>query len=435
MRVNERIRNISFWSLDFITGSSVRRHYRDIKNLIEGSVSQKFSEKQKQYLDSLLKHSVDTSEYYRNINPSNLQNFPVTNKEIVRSSYDNIQSIKYKHKKKVSVSTSGSTGASFTVYQDLNKKARNTADIIYFSELCGFHIGYKLFYLRFWSMFKKKNELESFLQNITPIDVFALSQNSIKDLIDILKSDASNKGMLGYASSFDKICKYLDSIDSKPIDCNLKSVIGMSERLDPLTKLSMKKYFDVDMVSRYSNAENGMIAQQPIGKEYFQINWASYYVEILSFSSDNSVEPGELGRIVITDLFNYNTPMIRYDTGDIGIMDYVEEKGISKPVLTKIEGRKMDMIRSTSGEILSTSILLVINKYKEVKERQIIQKTNKEYVFRLKVLNDTLESENQFIEEFKEYLGEDAIIKLEYVPEIPLLKSGKQQAIVNEVMV
>ncbi|MBQ4802010.1 phenylacetate--CoA ligase family protein [Aquimarina sp. MMG015] len=432
MRVNEKIRNISFWIVDFVSGGKIRRHYLDIKDSIENPSKKPIIDKQSKFLQDVLNHAVTSTVFYKDIIPENLENFPVVNKEIVRSSYQKIQSQKHKNSKKIGVSTSGSTGASFTVYQDINKKARNTADIIYFSELCGFNIGYKLFYLRFWNMFKKKNKLASFFQNITPIDVFDLSSDSIKDLVNVLKNDKSNKGMLGYASSFDKICKYLDTINSTPIHCKLRSVIGMSERLDPLTKKSMKKYFDVDMVSRYSNAENGMIAQQPSQKEYFIINWASYYVEILDFNNDTRVTPGTLGRIVITDLFNYDTPMIRYDTGDIGIMNYIEDQKVTRSVLTKVEGRKMDMIRSTSGEILSTSILLVINKYKEVKQRQIIQKTADQYLIKLKTENNVFEKENEFIKEFKEYLGEDALIKLEYVSEIPLLNSGKQRAIVNE---
>ncbi|SEK53172.1 phenylacetate-CoA ligase [Aquimarina amphilecti] len=431
MRVNEKIRNISFWIVDFVSGGKVKRHYLDIKNIIENPLDDTVLNKRSEFLKDILEHAVTSTIFYKDINPESLLNFPVVNKEIVRSSYPKIQSQKHKDRKKIGVSTSGSTGASFTVYQDLNKKARNTADIIYFSEVCGFNIGYKLFYLRFWSMFKKKNKFASFFQNITAIDVFDLSPDSVKDLVNVLKKDKSNKGMLGYASSFDKICKYLESINSEPINCKLKSAIGMSERLDPLTKRLMKKYFDVDMVSRYSNAENGMIAQQPNQKEYFIINWASYFVEILDFNSDTRVEPGVLGRIVITDLFNFDTPMIRYDTGDIGVMNY-EEDDITKPVLTKVEGRKMDMIRSTSGEILSTSILLVINKYKEVKQRQIIQKTANQYLIKLKIENDVFEKEIEFVEEFKEYLGEDAMVKLEYVSEIPLLNSGKQRAIINE---
>ncbi|WP_299311827.1 CoF synthetase [uncultured Aquimarina sp.] len=433
MRIGEKLRNISFWFIDYCRGANIRKHYKDIEHLIEYPQSETSVSKRKDHLRQLLVHASGTTSFYENCGSSDLQDFPIINKEIVKYSYQEFLSEIYKNKKYVSVSTSGSTGTSFTVFQDHNKKQRNTADIIYFSKLAGYELGHKLFYLRFWNMFKKKNKLESFIQNVRPINVFDLSENSVKDLIKILKNDTSNKGMLGYASSFDKICNYLDSINSEPIDCKLRSVIGMSERLDPSTKLSMKKYFGVDMISRYSNAENGMIAQQPVGKDYFEINWASYYVEILGFTSNDNVKLGELGRIVITDLFNYYTPMIRYDTGDIGIMNDIKEDVVSKLVLTKVEGRKMDMIYSTSGEILSTSILLVINKYKEITQRQIIQKTKNKYLFKLKIENHTFGKEKEFIDEFRGYLGEEAIIKLEYVDEIPLLASGKQRAIINEV--
>ncbi|WP_298316356.1 CoF synthetase [uncultured Aquimarina sp.] len=433
MRLGEKLRNISFWLIDFCTGRDIRKHYKDIEDIIERPHNKKSISKQEHYLRQLLVHASSTTSFYKSYEPSDFHNFPIINKEIVKNSYQEFLSETYKHKKHFSVSTSGSTGTSFTMLQDYNKKKRNTADIIYFSELAGYQLGHKLFYLRFWDMFKKKNKLASFLQNITPINVFDLSDNTIKNLIEILKNDTSNKAMLGYASSFDKICNYLDSIKAEPINCNLRSVIGMSERLDPSTKLSMKKYFGVDMISRYSNAENGMIAQQPIGEEYFEINWASYYVEILDFTSNNRMEYGELGRIVITDLFNYHTPMIRYDTGDLGIMDEIKENGKTRYVFSRVEGRKMDSIRSTSGEILSTSILLVINKYKEIRQRQIIQKTKNEYLFKLKIENHTFGEEKEFIEEFRGYFGHDAIIKLEYVDEIPLLASGKQRAIVNEV--
>lgn len=433
MRIGEKLRQSIFWSLDFIKGGKVKKHYNDIKKNIEFFENSIFSTNRRDYLQKIMEHASNSAPFYNNVSPSNIQNFPIINKEIIRGSYSKFQSYKYKDKKKVSVSTSGSTGASFTVFQDLNKKARNTADIIYFSELAGYKIGYELYYLRFWNMFKGKNKILNWIQNIVPIDVFNLSPDSIKILIDQIKKGHGNKSMLGYASTFGKVCNYLDSISSGTLDCRLRSAIGISERLNPSTKKSVKKYFNVDMVSRYSNAENGMIAQQPKCKEYFEINWASYYVEILNLNNNELAKPGELGRIVITDLFNYYMPILRYDTGDVGIMTDLTHNNKTRKVLEKIEGRKMDMIRNTSGEILSTSILLLINNYKEITQRQIIQKTKTEYLFKLVVKNRPFKGEAEFTNEFKSYLGEDATITLNFVDTIPLLPSGKQQSIINEV--
>jgi len=433
MRVSELIRKIIFWVVDFMNGGNIYYHYKDIKYIAECDDDLVKKEKIKKYLYNLLTHATTTTAFYNNLDSTNIKMFPVVNKEIIRSSYQKFESKAFTNKKRIAVSTSGSTGASFMVYQDLNKKRRNTADIIYFSEITGYKIGYKLFYLRFWNMFKSRNKIHSIFQNIIPIDVFDLSSETIKNLIDYMSKNNSNKGMLGYASSFGKICDYLDTIKSDKIDCNIKSAIGISERLDSTTKVSMKKYFDIDIVSRYSNAENGMLAQQPIDQEYFEINEASYFIEILSLTNDREVAQGELGRIVITDLFNYNTPMIRYDTGDMGVIDTIIKNKKSKRVLVKVEGRKMDMIHTTDGEILSTSILLVINKYKEIKQRQIIQQTKKEYLFKLKIESNTFEKENEFIDEFRGYFGDDSIISIEYVDHIPLLASGKHRAIINNV--
>src|SRR5690606_7067982 len=148
--------------------------------------------------------------------------------------------------------------------------------------------------------------------------------------------------------------------------------IAISEGLTPYTKDTLKTYFNVDTVSRYSNVENGIIAQQFLGTtSYFVINTASYHVEILDFDKDIPLHHGEKGRIVITDLFNYCMPMIRYDTGDVGTMMHID----GKLVLTSVEGRKIDAITNTKGEIISNNILLLINNYHELNQCQLIQKT------------------------------------------------------------
>lgn len=427
------IRRYLFWLLDTLKGNKIKNHIKDIQYILEHPNEKDVLKKVSLYKQNLLNHAVKTTDYYKKILPTDISNFPVVSKEMIRSNYQQFESSLYKTKKSFAVHTSGSTGASFTVYQDLNKKNRGTADIIYFSKLAGYRIGYRLYYLRFWSMFKSNNKWQYILQNVVPVDVFDLNEKSIKQLLNDLKKDRTNKGMLGYASSFRKICNYLDTVEESYLSTKVQSAIGMSERLDPVVKEKMLQYFGVQMVSRYSNTENGLLAQQPLGKNSFVVNIASYFIEILDIEEDSVLENGNIGRIVVTDLFNYHTPIIRYDTGDLGILEFEQIEGENRQVLNRVEGRKNDMIKNTSGELLSTSILLVVNKYKQIKQRQIIQKTETHYHFNLKIADKIFEAEKDFRKEFKEYFGQDARITISYVDVIPLLASGKQQAIVNEV--
>ncbi len=425
------LRHKAFWFMDAITGAKKRKHYDEIKFIIDNPTSLEAIESKKAHLYKILKHAVETVGYYKeNESYKTLEDFPIVNKNIIRSSFEDFQSKKYLELPKSIVSTSGSTGTPFKVYQDNRKKIRNIADNIVFSEKVGFKIGYRLTYFRLWNAFEKKGILTRWIQNIVPIDVFDLKKKTVMDTIisNLTKSTSSNS-WLGYASAYQEICKYLDQKKALPIANNLKSIIAISEKLNDYTKQAIYTYFGIKVISRYSNVENGIIAQQFLGEqEYFEINEASYVVEVLEFDSDKKVKDGESGRIVITDLFNYAMPMIRYDTGDVGVIGNKD----SKVILTNITGRKIDLIYDTTGEIISVNLVLIVNKYPELKQAQLIQKSSKGYHFKLNAEKEFIRQE-EFLNEFKKYLGKDAKITVEYVDEIPLLASGKRRVMVNEM--
>ena len=76
---------------------------------------------------------------------------------------------------------------------------------------------------------------------------------------------------------------------------------------------------------------------------------------------------------------------------------------------------------------------MLASKYQELKQCQLIQKAHGTYGFKLNTEKAFLREE-EFIAEFKEYLGKDANISIEYVDEIPLLASGKRRVMVNEMI-
>ncbi|MFD1162247.1 CoF synthetase [Hwangdonia seohaensis] len=419
-----------FNALDAFNGNKKRQQFNDVKTIIENTSLNGIHNKTIQYLSEILNHACNTTPFYTKYTGiEQLEDFPVIDKNIIKANFKTFESALYKNLKKTTVKTSGSTGTPFKVYQNINKINRNVADNLYFSQKAGYTIGNKLYYFRMWDAFGKKCFLAKWAQNIEPIDVFDLNDTYLKKFIAKLKKNKSAKSWIGYASAFDQVCKYLNNIKAKPINCNLKSVIAISESLSPSTKKSLKKYFNVDTVSRYSNVENGIIAQQLPNTSYFVINSASYYVEILTLNSNRPVKLGEKGRIVITDLFNYCMPMIRYDTGDIGCIDHAD----GKLVLKQIEGRKIDVITNTKGEIISNNLLLLINKYHELNQCQLIQKTRNKYIFKINI-DGEFKNEKKFVDEFKSYLGNNAIIEIHYVNEIPLLASGKRRVMVNETI-
>lgn len=328
--------------------------------------------------------------------------------------------------------TSGSTGTPFVTYQDANKKHRNAADTIFFADLAGFKIGERLYYFKIWSDLNKKSGLLQWQQNIYPVDVLHLNDNIISRWIKNLSQARSPKHILGYSSALEKIARFLDREDLMMQDVGMSSVISMSEALNDYTKNALATRFGIMPCSRYSNIENGIIAQQtPKSGKTFLVNTSSYIVEIFDLEKDVPAKPGTLGRIVVTDLFNYAMPLIRYDTGDLGSMPLLKDGKADFTRLKTIEGRQLDVLFNTKGEIISSYIIYKnMWKYTEIDQYQLIQEDAKRYRFKINA-SQKFNREQELKEEFIGYLGGDAVFEIEKVDEIPLLASGKRRKVVN----
>jgi phenylacetate-CoA ligase len=425
--MSSRIRKGFFWVQDFLKGNPVGNDITDIRRTIEnGNLPQKS-------LDKLLLHACATAVFYRDCLPARLESFPIINKILIREKFDEFISTKFSSKELIPVVTSGSTGTPFKVFHHARKKIRNNADTIYFASLAGFEPGHRLAYLKIWAKEKMASTFQYWVRNMIPVDVIHLNDTQIEKLIRSMENDRSTFGILGYVSALELVCQYLDRSGKTHVNTKVSSILTMSESLNDYVRMSMEKYFKCKVFSRYSNLENGIIAQQVPGSDRrFLINSASYFVEVLKMNEDVPVSRGEAGRIIVTDLFNFAMPLVRYDTGDIGIISESDE--IGRIYFEAIEGRKLDMLFDTHGNIVSSYIMYKnMWKYNDIKQYQLIQKDKRKYV--LKVNADAgFNREKQLKEEFCSYLGQDADFNIEYVNGIPLLDSGKRRKLVNEMI-
>lgn len=376
-------------------------------------------------LEHILLWASENVEFYKNRNLNKLTDFPVVNKSIIKENEALFISKKYNKADLHKTRTSGSEGIPFVAYQDEGKKLRNLADTIVFSEMAGYEIGTKLYYLRAWTDFNRKTKLASFLQNFVLVDSVKLSDENIKNFLNKLEKDKKRKSILAYASSLVAICKCITKKNIR-VSSKIDAIISGSEYLPEDVKQTLKVLFKTNVVSRYSNCENGMLAQQTIDGDDFIINTASYHIEILDVNTDEPVRDGEMGRIVVTDLYNHAMPFIRYDTGDIGV-----KRG---NVLEKVFGRNVDFLTATSGELISPyAVVNFMQGCSDIKQFQLVQEGKSIYVMKLVYNGDEkYPNENNILTALKEFFGDDAQICIEYVDEIPNLSSGKYRYVVNK---
>lgn len=435
MTFTENLRSLIFWGIDALKGSPVRMHLADIRATMETDDPEGSSRKQKLRLKHLLDHATSTTEFYSPYHRQSLESFPVIDKNVIRERTSSFLSRSFQERDRIPAITSGSTGTPFKTYQSRDKRQRNTADTIYFAREGGYELGNKLFYFKIWSDFNRKPSWLQKLQNIVPVDVLNLKTNA-RIIVDRLNEEQNAVSFLGYVSAFETLGKTIENDQTIILKTRVNSVITMSEGITEYTRKLGERFFGCVVLSRYSNIENGILAQQTLkDPDNFTVNTSSYFVEILALEEDVPVSMGSLGRIVVTDYFNEVMPLIRYDTGDIGVMEEKWEGSCRRLVLTRIEGRKLDQIYNTNGALISSYIVYKnMWKYTELEQYQFIQKGPKEYRFKI-CMSGTFTREAELVAEFKEYLGADADFKVEYEREIPLLASGKRKKVMNEMYI
>ena len=329
------------------------------------------------------------------------------------------------------MSTSGSTGTPFTVVQDKRKRSRVIAELKLFGELCGYKSHEKMAFLRVLSEKTRKKRYIEFIENIYRLDTSSLNNESLERINNFIRSKRV-QAILSYSSTLELLARFIQDNNYTSRDYNVRSVIAGGEALDIETRRRLKDVFGERcmVVSRYSNQEMGILAQDTGENSKFILNHGSYYFECLKIDSDEPAEMGEVGRLVITDLFNYAFPMIRYDTGDLGIIE--KDDNHQWPVLKEIYGKQQDVIYSTKGEPVSPfSIAIYMWQVKGVSQWQFIQETESEYI--LKINGKQNRDLDKIVELMRNLLGKDANITINYVDEIPVLASNKQRRTVCKI--
>ena len=425
------LRQTMFWALDKLKGGTIQRHLDDIEGVFENYNSVDVREKLSKYLSDTLQYAVENIEYYKPFQGCTLDKFPIVNKQVIRDNEALFFNKKYNKEKLFKQETSGSTGMPFAIYQDPLKRQRATADTLYFSHLAKYKLGQRLYFSRVWDKATRKSMLSCFKQNWVVHDSSNLSEEKIETFLSTLEKDRSTKSVIIFASTLAAITKY---IQTKRIytSAKVESFITLSESLDLITKKLAQSQFNTTVISRYSNQELGIMAQQDEYSDDFMLNVASFYFELLDLDKDIPVEVGQPGRIVVTDLFNRSMPLIRYDTGDIGILSKIEDGEV--PRLLTIEGRRVDFIYSTNGNLISPYVINTpMHEYHDISQYQFIQNGEKSYTMLINLRPGIkfFDRESDMLNMLMSYMGSDAMIEVRYVNDIPVLKSGKRKQVVN----
>jgi phenylacetate-CoA ligase len=153
----------------------------------------------------------------------------------------------------------------------------------------------------------------------------------------------------------------------------LRAVWTMSENVDDSLRAECMDAFGCRIVSNYSANETGYIALQcPLGHGYHVM---SEVIHVESLDAEGlACGPGEIGRVVVTPLYNYAMPLLRYEIGDEAEVGPPCACGRGLPVLARIAGRLENYLILKTGERLRVDLSHYrVAAIREIREFQLAQ--------------------------------------------------------------
>jgi phenylacetate-CoA ligase len=190
--------------------------------------------------------------------------------------------------------------------------------------------------------------------------------------------DELSKGEVGYLASPSRYVEILLKRGGPELirKLGIKLWQHSSDHRDPEVVAALTSV-GVPSLSIYSAAEIGPIAFECCRcPGYFHVAHSNVIVEC---DEETSVEfdGATVGRLLVTHLHSYATPIIRYDVGDFGRLHQKCECGHDGPAVSHIYGRGKHFLRHPDGRLMpfyiSTRVLLEAMHFSECRFRQPAQ--------------------------------------------------------------
>ena len=214
----------------------------------------------------------------------------------------------------------------------------------------------------------------------------------------------------------------------------LIQVRTIGETLHELLRERCRQMLGIGIADLYSSQEVGVLAVAcPQGGGYHVMS-EGLVLELLR-DDDQPCAPGETGRVIVTDLHNFATPLIRYDLGDRAEADGPCACGRGLPKIRRILGRERNqMLLPDGSRIWPTSGLRKFSGI-PIRQYQLIQVTLERLEVHLHVERPlSLDERSEIARHVRQSLGYPfGIDVLDFAAPLPKGPGGKFEQFVSRV--
>jgi len=399
--------------------------------------------------DSLVKHAVKNVPYYRDLfrsvdlNPAvmdvtddwNL--IPVLNKETLRSRNEELVSTTYHGKRSMITYSGGSTGTPVHFLTDLVLCDLMEAFFRFVFAWAGWRPGEMVLHL--WGGQNSEpvmtgwEHLRTLVGRKAMISFYSYDETSFMRWWKALNS-LSPTILYTYPSVVSDFAKWLKEKGYRPK--GLKGVFCSAEILFPDQRKIIEEIFGCKVFNQYGSRETPCVACEcPHGNMHM-------FPDLNKVEFIDQPEGGNaLKRLIVTPLFNFSQPLLRYDLGDLGLPKPGKCLcGRGYPLMELDVGRHNDHLVSPDNRQIYPSFFHHLFDGKDwIKCFQVRQTKIDKLILTLEIDcgpgNDSqiAELKKEISPRVNTLMGLDMNLKIDIVPNIERTASGKHRFIINEI--
>lgn len=362
-----------------------------------------------------------------------VRRLPFVDKETIR---DQLEAFSAPLPGRSYITTGGSTGIPFGFYRDRRSFARELASKAHQYRRVGWKEGDRQLVFRglpidtpdHMVFVPEFNELRCSSYHLTPEWMETYRQRAFKYQPEWLRC---------YPSAGCLYARWLKE-SGRPFP-EMKGILCASENLYDFQKQLLREVFHARVFSHYGHYEMAVLAGFCETEDTYHVLPQYGFAELVDVTGKQVCRPGEIGEIVGTSFIMFATPFIRYRTRDFAVLKGWECAACGRPyqVWQRIEGRLQELIVSGTGRRISmTAINFHDDIFDHLNQFQFHQSQRGRVTFRYiakKSCGDAILRDIH--RRLMVKLGDDMVLDLQPVAEIPLTKRGKHRFLIQELTI
>lgn len=220
-----------------------------------------------------------------------------------------------------------------------------------------------------------------------------------------------------------------ERVRQRGVDLRFERINSTSSVLSDEIRDICREVLGTRPIDQYGARETGLIAGECPWCDHYHVNAETMLVEILD-DDGRPTRPGARGRVVLTSLYNYAMPFIRYEVGDFAIAAPARVRcPIKLPALAQVLGRYRNSFTLHDRRVISPYVPVArLKEFISFSQFQIVQTDYREIEVRYVPLDPVQPADAAGLEAcVRQLMDESFNVRVVAVDEIERSSSGKYE--------